>query len=631
MSPWSRTRRATGSGMLGVDMPGMGSGLQNNNPTIVTAFRTNLDHQFLVILVLAVVLALAWNVIRTLNYRRAVAAGTLEARVADPWPYPEPSARRLLRISFGLLWVFDGLLQVQSSMPVGLPGGVLTPAASSSPGWVQHVVNTGATIWSDHPVTAAAATVWIQVGIGVFLLVAPRGYWSRSAGAVSAGWGLLVWVFGEAFGGIFAPGVSWLFGAPGAVLFYVVAGVLVALRDSAWERPDLGRWLLRGIGVFFIGMGVLQAWPGRGSWSGQAHPGATSGTLTAMVTQMSQVSQPSVFSSWLRSFGSFDGAHGWAVNLVVVAALVGIGACFVSGRVRLLRIGVVAGVVLCLADWILIQDFGFLGGVGTDPNSMIPMALVFGAGYLAVVRVPVRAEAPMPSEVPVTAAPTGYLGRLSPSYLLRALAAIGAVGIVLLGTAPMALAAVNPNADPIVTEATDGTPNVVDIPAPPFKLTDQAGHSVSLGSLAGRTVVLTFLDPVCTSDCPLIAQELRKTDQMLGSRASGVDLVAVATNPLYDTTALTTAFDKQEGLDHLANWIYLTGPLTQLHKVWNDYGVQVAVAPAGAMIAHTDIVYIIDRTGHTRVILNSDPGDGSPSSASSFSALLAGQVRTVQS
>ena len=413
--------------MLAIDMTGMGSGLQNNNPTIVTAFRTDLDHQFLAVLILVVVLALAWNVIRTLSYRHAVAAGTLDAKVADRWPTPEPPARRMLRISFGVLWLFDGLLQVQSSMPVGMPGGVLTPGAASSPGWVQHLVNTGATIWSDHPVTAAAATVWIQVGIGVFLLVAPRGYWSRSAGVVSAGWGLVVWVFGESFGGIFAPGVSWLFGAPGAVLFYVVAGVLVALRDSRWETPELGRWLLRGTGAFFIGMGVLQAWPGRGSWSGQAHPGEASGTLNAMVTQMSQVSQPSFLSSWLRSFGSFDAAHGWAVNLVVVVALVGIGACFVSGRVRLLRIGVVAGAILCLADWIFVQDLGFFGGVGTDPNSMIPMAVVFVAGYLAVVRVPVRVETPAPpvetpaptEAVPAPVGTTGYLDRLSPSYLLR--------------------------------------------------------------------------------------------------------------------------------------------------------------------------------------------------------------------
>ncbi len=397
------------------------------------------------------------------------------------------------------------------------------------------------------------------------------------------------------------------------------------------------------MGVFFVGMGILQAWPGRGSWSGQsAHPAAT-GPLTAMVSQMSQVSQPAVFSSWLRSFGSFQAGHGWLVNLVVVVGLVGVGACFLSGRLRLVRIGVVAGAVLCLADWVLVQDLGFFGGVGTDPNSMIPMALVFTSGYVAMVRLPVRAEEPTPVAVPAEAvagpelavagagggaeAPAGWLDRLSPAYLVRTLLALGAVGIVLVGAAPMAIAATNPNADAILTEASDGTPNVVDIPAAPFTLTDQHGHQVSLASLRGHTVVLTFLDPVCTSDCPLVAQELRVTDQMLGSQSGQVDLVAVVNNPLYNTTAMTNAFDTQEGLDRLTNWTYLTGSLSQLHQVWNDYGVQTQVTPAGAMIAHSDIVYIIDKSGHTREILNSDPGDGSAPSRSSFSTLLSAQLQ----
>ena len=83
----------------------------------------------------------------------------------------------------------------------------------------------------------------------------------------------MVWVFGEAFGGIFAPGASWLFGAPGAALFYVVAGVLVALpRLAPGRRPSSAGGCCGESGVFFIGMGVLQAWPGRGFWSGQAHP-----------------------------------------------------------------------------------------------------------------------------------------------------------------------------------------------------------------------------------------------------------------------------------------------------------------------------------------------------------------------
>jgi cytochrome oxidase Cu insertion factor (SCO1/SenC/PrrC family) len=606
----------------------MGHGLAPNNVAITAAFRSALDHQFLFILILAAALTLAWNAVRMIQYRRAVVTASLDTTAPEPWPYPEPPARRLLRITFGILWLFDGLLQAQTSMPVGLPSGVLTPAASSSPAWVQHLVNVGATVWSDHPISAAAAAVWIQVGIGIFLLVAPRGYWSRSAGAVSAGWGLVVWVFGEAFGGIFGQGSSWLIGSPGSVVFYVVAGVLVALPDTTWETPKLGRRLLRGMGVFFIGMGVLQAWPGRGYWSGQAHAAATPGTLTAMVGQMAQVSQPALFSSWVRSFGSFDAGHGWAVNLAVVVLLVGIGILFMSGRPRLLRIGVLSGGVVCLATWVLVQDLGFFGGVGTDPNSMIPMIAVFTAGYVAVVSVPARLAARSRGTEP-TAGSVGLLDRLSPSYLVRTIAAIGAVGVVLVGAAPMALAATNPNADPIVTEAADGAPSVVELPASPFTLTDQSGRTVSLASLAGHVVVLTFLDPVCTTDCPVIAQELRVTDQMLGTTANEVDLVAVVSNPLYTGTALTTAFDDQEGLDQVPNWLFLTGSPDQLNKVWNDYGVLVDVAPAGAMVNHSDIVYIIDRRGRTREILNADPGAADAASESSFSGLLAGQVRRI--
>jgi hypothetical protein len=42
--------------------------------------------------------------------------------------------------------------------------------------------------------------------------------------------------------------------------------------------------------------------------------------------------------------------------------------------------------VLCLDAWVLIQDLGFLGGLGTDPNSMIPFVLLAVSGYLALTR-----------------------------------------------------------------------------------------------------------------------------------------------------------------------------------------------------------------------------------------------------
>jgi cytochrome oxidase Cu insertion factor (SCO1/SenC/PrrC family) len=211
------------------------------------------------------------------------------------------------------------------------------------------------------------------------------------------------------------------------------------------------------------------------------------------------------------------------------------------------------------------------------------------------------------------------------SYLLRSAAAVAALAIVLVGAAPMAMASVNRNADPILTEALDGTPNSVDTPAPPFSLTDQYGRTVSLSQLRGHVVALTFLDPVCTVDCPLIAQEFRQTDQRLGDLSRHVDFVAVVANPIYRSVSFTNEFDRQEGLTHLSNWYYLTGSLSALERVWNDYGVEVSTVANGAMVAHSDLAFVIDGHGRQRDALITDPGP-TQVFASSFSSLLLSQI-----
>ena len=198
-------------------MSGMGGVPQNGDSLIVSAFHTELFHQLLVVLLIGAVGAIAFNVIRTVQHRSLTAQGGLTQVVAGE-ATPEPPARRLLRIGFGGLWILDGLLQLQSAMPLGLPSDVIEPSATGSPQWVLHVVNSGVNIWSNHPIQAASSAVWIQLGLGLWLIVAPRGRWSRLGGAASAGWGLVVWIFGEAFGGIFVPGATWLFGTPGAAL-----------------------------------------------------------------------------------------------------------------------------------------------------------------------------------------------------------------------------------------------------------------------------------------------------------------------------------------------------------------------------------------------------------------------------
>jgi cytochrome oxidase Cu insertion factor (SCO1/SenC/PrrC family) len=139
-------------------------------------------------------------------------------------------------------------------------------------------------------------------------------------------------------------------------------------------------------------------------------------------------------------------------------------------------------------------------------------------------------------------------------------------------------------------------------------------------------VLLTFLDPVCTTDCPLIAQEMRSADTMLGGKAGNTELVAVVANPTYLSTAYTKAFTAQENLDQVPNWLFLTGSLSQLTAVWHNYGIEVEDLPGGAMAAHNDLAFVIDASGQMQQEISTDPGPGTAATTSSFAGLLANSV-----
>jgi len=610
-------------------MPGMRSGLNQANSILVAAFRSALIHQGLVALLILVSLGIIWASAR--EWLPGFARRGHQAWAAARLGQAEPAGRCLLRVGFGLLWVFDVILQAQPAMAAGLPGQVIAPAADGAPGWIRHLVNWSGTAWSYHPVQAGAAAVWIQVGIGVWLLAAARGPWSRLAGLASAGWGLVVWVLGEAFGGIFSPGQSLLFGTPGAAFFYVVAGGLVALPGRAWESAALGRRLLAGLGALFVAMAVLQAWPGRGFWQGSI--GHEPGSLRQMIVSMSGTPQPAPLARLIDDFGSLVASHGFGINAFVVAVLGILGIGLFGSRGLLLRSVVIATAVFCLADWVLVQDLGFLGGLGTDPNSMIPLLLLVVSGYLGVSKVAAKPadQAARPDEAAQAPEEMRWPARIKPRRLAGQLAAMRATGIlaawavvlVLIGAAPMAIAQVNRNADPIIAQAIGGSIAPLDVAAAPFQLRNVDGRPVSLTSLRGKVLLLTFLDPVCTTDCPLLAQELREADQLLGARASKVELVAIAANPLYYTAPYLRAFDRQEGLTGLRNWTYLTGALSQLRRVWANYGVIVDTLPGGQMVAHNDLVFVIDSSGRVRFEFNADPGPGTATSLSSFAVEFA--------
>ena len=134
------------------------------------------------------------------------------------------------------------------------------------------------------------------------------------------------------------------------------------------------------------------------------------------------------------------------------------------------------------------------------------------------------------------------------------------------------------------------------VPAPDFALRDQRGALVSLADLRGRVVAVTFLDTKCLDLCPLQASLLGRVQTDVGSHVP-FSVVVVSVRPEADTPATIATFATAHGLTGKFYW--LSGPRSQLAEVWNHYGVGVQVANGD--LAHSSVIYLIDRSGFERV------------------------------
>ena len=251
-----------------------------------------------------------------------------------------------------------------------------------------------------------------------------------------------------------------------------------------------------------------------------------------------------------------------------------------------MRLGTIVYVAMALVDWVLVQDFAVFGGMGTDLNSMIPSALIVGGAYLLARD---AKEVVDLEEIPV-------VRESRDTRSLRFVGAIAATMVFLVGAVPMLLVGVLPGTSADVAAATGAGVQELNSPAPDFTLIDQQGKRFTLSDYRGKTVVLSFIDPVCTSECPIEAQEMKAASQQLGNNPA-VEFVAVNSNPFYRAPATLRAFDTAEGLTGWNQWQFLTGTKAQLQTVWDAYGVGVQVLSGGGMVAHAEPIYVINSSG----------------------------------
>jgi protein SCO1 len=132
-------------------------------------------------------------------------------------------------------------------------------------------------------------------------------------------------------------------------------------------------------------------------------------------------------------------------------------------------------------------------------------------------------------------------------------------------------------------------------PAPDFTLANQDGRAVSLSSLRGRVVLLTFLDSRCKHLCRIEGPLLGDV-QRAGPEAERPVIVAVSVNP-EDTAASVRAAARDWGWRPGA-WHWLMGSPEQLADVWAAYGVDVQQTRDDVL--HSGVLYMIDRAGDER-------------------------------
>jgi protein SCO1 len=128
---------------------------------------------------------------------------------------------------------------------------------------------------------------------------------------------------------------------------------------------------------------------------------------------------------------------------------------------------------------------------------------------------------------------------------------------------------------------------------PPFALVDHAGATVRSESLRGYALVVSFVFTRCVETCPLITAQLVRAQARARSLDARVRFVSITLDPDTDTPEVLYRYAAAHGID-LATWHFLTGAPSEVGRVISAFGL---ASVAGARVAHTSLVVLVDREG----------------------------------
>jgi len=175
----------------------------------------------------------------------------------------------------------------------------------------------------------------------------------------------------------------------------------------------------------------------------------------------------------------------------------------------------------------------------------------------------------------------------------RVAVALLVVGVAALGAIVLAATSGGDDSEPVAPENTFAGASMPEgLFAPDFELRDQEGESVSMRSLRGQPVIVTFLYTHCQDTCPIMAQTVRGALDDLGH---DVPALAIAVDPPNDTPRSARKFLAEQRVTGRIDFVL--GSRAQLRPVWRGFGIR----PQRVTEEHNARITLVDARGIQRV------------------------------
>ncbi len=282
----------------------------------------------------------------------------------------------MLQLALAMLWLLDGVLQLQPFMFTSGAhgfGAMLADTAAGNPSAVAGSIRWNASFVDHHAVATNTAFAFVQILLGLGMAWRPS---VKPALAVSVVWSIGVWWFGEGLGGVLHGDGSLVAGGPGAVLFYAVLAVLLWPRDSSGTTARFVA--ARGVGGPAARIVWVVVWAGLAALAVVGSARSPQGVHDLIAGSGS--GQPGWLAAVDRHVAAVVAGQG-VVVAVVLAAICLLVAAGVFLPVAGCRAAIVLAIVTSLAVWVVGQNFGMIfPGGATDPNSG-PLLVLLALAY----------------------------------------------------------------------------------------------------------------------------------------------------------------------------------------------------------------------------------------------------------